>query len=477
MHRHYPNLQKLRLAAALTAALALSGCAVGPDYLRPNSVLPTAYREVPAQVSNENSTIDARWWSLFADPTLDDLVDQALLKNADLRLAVARLEQANAVAREAGAAFFPEIDAQAGGSNSKLSTKTATWSPASPNILHTRSAALTTSYELDLWGRVRRSNEAARASLLGSQYARDAIRLTVAGLVSSNYLALRAYDAELAVNAESLASREASLKLVKTRVNAGLVSPLDLYQAETALATLQAQQSDSRLRRALAENQLALLTGNPELKIEAGDLRQLPLPPQPPAGLPADLIQARPDVREAEQKLIAANANIGVAKAGYYPKFTLTGSVGSESRSLSDLLGAGASTWSIGLGLLMPIIDFGRTSARVDQAKALNEQSLITWENTLQTAYKDVRDALVSLRESGDAETAQNVRVYNAQQALDIANRRYEAGYSGYLDVLDAQRNSNVALLAMIATRQARLTASVNLFRAIGGGWKDETRK
>lgn len=467
------NSPKIQLAAVLSAALALGGCAIGPDYLRPSAWLPAAYREAPPLPPVQNAALDTRWWSLFGDATLNDLVDQALKSNADLRTAIARVEQANAAAREAGAAFFPEIDAQAAGSNSKLSTKTATFNSAAPTILRSRSAALTTSYELDVWGRIRRSNEAARAGLLASEYLRDAIRLTVAGLVSSNYLTLRAADAQLAVAAESLKSREESLQLVKTRVDAGLVSPLDLHQAETALATLQAQQADLRRLRALTEHQLALLTANPELTIAAGDLRQLPLPPLPPAGLPADLIEARPDVREAEQRLVAANANIGVAKAGYYPRFSLTGSVGTESKTLSDLFGAGANTWSLGLGLLMPILDFGRTSARVDQAKALNEQSLIAWQNSLQVAYKEVRDALVNLREHGEAETAQNIRVDSAQKALDIAKRRYEAGYSGYLDLLDAQRSSNDALLAMIGTRQARLAASVDLFRAIGGGWKD----
>ena len=459
----------------IALALALSGCAIGPDYFRPSSALPAAYSE--AAPATQSAAVDARWWSLFADATLNDLVEQALRNNADLRTAIARVEQANALAREAGAAFFPEIDGEASGNNRKLSSKTSSLPAGSPRIQHTRSAALTTSYELDIWGRVRRADESVQASLLASQYSRDAIRLTVAGLVSSNYLALRAYDAELAVTAESLASREASLKLVRTRLDAGLISPLDLYQAEGALATLQAQQAELRRLRALAEHQLALLTANPELQIAAGDIRQLPLPPVPPPGLPADLIETRPDVREAEQQLIAANANIGVAKAGYYPKFSLTGSVGTESKTLGDLFGAGTNTWSIGLGLLMPILDFGRTTARVDQAKALNEQSLIAWQNTLQTAYKEVRDALVNLREHGAAETALNVRVYNAQQALDIANRRYEAGYSGYLDVLDAQRSSNDALLALIASRQARLAAAIELFKAIGGGWKDDAPK
>ncbi|PKO34482.1 MAG: RND transporter [Betaproteobacteria bacterium HGW-Betaproteobacteria-7] len=458
----------------LALALLLTGCSVGPDYLRPSNWLPTAFSSAAPMPETVNPAVEARWWTLFADATLNDLVDQAQRDNADLRTAIARVEQADAAAREAGAYFFPAIDGEAGGSNSKLSTKTATWSANSPEILRTRSAALTTSYEIDVWGRVRRSNEAARANLLASRYGRDAIRLSVAGLVSNTYLNLRALDARLVLTQESLRSRQDSARLVKAQVDAGQVSPLDQYQADGALAALQAQLAELRRDRALAEHQLALLTGNPQLTIAAGDLRQVPLPPLPPSGLPADLVDSRPDIRQAEQQLIAANANIGVAKAGYYPKFSLTGSLGSESKTLSDLFSAGTGTWSLGLGLLMPILDFGRTTARVDQAKAINEQSLIAWQNALQTAYKEVRDALVRLREDGEAEKAQQIRVDNAQQALAIANTRYEAGYTGYLEVLEAQRTSNDALQAMIVSRQARLSASVDLFKALGGGWRDE---
>lgn len=459
----------------LALAVLLSGCAVGPDYLRPANWLPAAFKEAPTAVAEtkiDNPAIVQQWWTLFNDTTLNELVDLALRQNADLRSAVARVEQADAAAREAGASLFPNVDAQAAGSNTHLSEKTATWSVNSPEVLRARSAGLSLSYELDVWGRVRRSNEAARASLLASQYGRDSIRLSVAGLVAANYLNLRALDAQLAITAESLSSREESAKLVKTRVDAGLVSPLDQYQADGALAALQAQQAELRRSRALLAHQLALLTGKPDLEIAAGPLSAIPLPPQPPAGLPADLIEARPDVRQAEQQLIAANANIGVAKAAYYPKFSLTGVLGSESKTLSDLFSSGAGTWSAGLSLLMPIFDFGKTGARVDQAKALNQQSLIAWQKTLETAYKEVRDALVSLNELGTAESAQENRADNARKALDLARLRYDAGYSGYLEVLDAQRSANEAQLAAVATRQARLNAAVELFKALGGGWR-----
>ena len=459
----------IRRLTPIALALALTGCAIGPDYVRPAAPLPASYGEA---TPNQNAAVDARWWALFNDATLNELVEQALANNANLRLAVARVEQADAVAREAGATYLPQIDGNAGLSNTEASTRTATYNSAMPRMRHARSIGLSTAFELDVWGRLRRANESARASLLASQYGRDAVRLSVASLVTNNYLALRAYDAQLALSTQTLRSREASLQLVKRRVDAGLVSPVEVHQAEGLLAAAQAQLAEQRRLRALSEHQLALLTANPELKLAAGDLRQLPLPPQPPAGLPADLIEARPDVRQVEAELIASNAGIGVAKAGYYPKFALTGNLGSESKTLGDLFTAGSNTWSLGLSALVPILDFGRTAARVDQAQAIKQQSLIAWQNTLQTAYKEVRDALVNLQEDANAETAQAARVTAAEQTRRLAALRYEAGHAGYLEVLDAERTANDAQLAHVASRQARLVAAVDLFKALGGGWQ-----
>lgn len=471
------NTRLLKSLAALLAAGALGGCAVGPDYLRPANLLPALFGPAPAEAEVTTATVDARWWQFFNDTTLNELIEQALQKNADLRLAVARVAQADAAAREAGAELYPGINLQAGSSSNKVSSKSATYSPAMPQIRQSRSAGLAVSYELDVWGRVRRSDEAAQAQLLGSRYGRDAVRLSVAGLVANAYLTLRATDAQLAVSQETLATRQQALELVKKRVDAGLGSPVDLHQASGALAAAETQVIELRRQRALGEHQLALLSGNPALRIAppaSADPQLLPLPPLPPAGLPAQLVERRPDVREAEQKLIAANAGIGLAKAGYYPKFTLTGSYGSESKALGDLFAAGAGTWGLGLNLLLPLLDYGRTEARVDQAKAVNEQSLIAWENTLQGAYKDVRDALVNSREQAAAEQAQQVRVDQARETLRLVDLRYRAGHAGYLEVLDAQRTLNDAQLQQITTRQARLAAAVGLFKALGGGWQAE---
>lgn len=454
----------------LALALALSACTIGPDYIRPQSPLPASYPTAAGETANP--AVNARWWALFGDETLNALIDKAQAGNASIRQAVARVEQAEGVAREAGLAFLPQIDASANLSNTKASTRTSTFVASQPVIRRGRSVGLSTSYELDIWGRVRRANEAVQASLLASGYARDAIRLSVAGLISSNYLALRSYDAQIAVLGDTLATRQRSLSLMKNRLQAGLTAEAEVLSAETALAAADAQLGELRRLRQLSEHQLALLTGDPELRIVAGGLRQLPLPPQAPAGLPSELVEARPDIRQAEQELIAANAGIGLAKAGYLPKFTLTASVGSESKLLSDLVTPGAGTWSAGLGMLMPLLDFGRTSARVDQARALNQQSVIAWQNALLTAYKEVRDALVNLREDGEIEAAQQRRVASADKALKLAEMRYTAGLSSHLELLEAQRAANDAKLAQVATRQARLVAAVDLFKALGGGWQ-----
>lgn len=455
------------------AALALAGCALGPDYIRPESTLPAAYAEAPA-TEQADPDILPTWWAHFQDPLLDRLVGQALARNADVRTAVARVEEAEALAREAGAALFPQIDLDVASSRSRVSAMTATPMPAgTPQLRNARSAALVTSYEIDVWGRVRRANEAVRSQALASRYGQDAVRLTVAGLVANSYLALRAYDAQLAVTRDSLLSREDSLKLVRARVEAGLVSPLDQHQAESELAATQARAAELRRLRALTLHQLALLVAEPNLAIEPGQLESLPLPPVPPAGLPSSLVQGRPDIRQAEENLAAATATIGVARAGYFPRFNLTGSLGSQSKTLSDLFSAGATTWSLGLGLLVPVLDFGRTSARVDQAGARAKQSLAAYQDALQTAFKEVNDALAGLRENAIGEEAQAARVEASGKALELARLRYEAGYSGYLEVLDAQRSHNDARLSLVATRQARLAAAVDLFKALGGGWKD----
>jgi len=246
-----------------------------------------------------------------------------------------------------------------------------------------------------------------------------------------------------------------------------------VQQAEGALATYTAAQVQLEKNRALAESLLGLLVGQPGLKVAAGDLRNLPVPPTPPAGLPSSLLEARPDVRKAETDLIAANARIGVAKAALFPSITLTGTFGRESRDLSDLFSPAAAVWSIGAGLTQPIFEGGRLRAQVEQVSAQQKQSLEAYRKSVQTAFREVNDALITVRQNGDSEVALGQAMQAAKRSLQLAQARYDSGYSPYLEVLTAQRTSNDATLAWVQNRQARLSSSVDLFKALGGGWKD----
>jgi len=471
MSRFDQAIPKFRLAGALTAAMLLAGCAVGPDYLRPAAQLPEQHKEAAPQAAAV-APINPEWWTLFGDAGLNALVAQALEANQDLQAAVARLEAAEAAAREAGADYAPSVSLAASSSRQRSSGETFNGQRMGEATYNNRRAALSLNYEVDLWGRVRRANEAARAEALAGRFGRDSLRLTLIGQIANEYLSLRSLDGQLEVTGQTLLSRQEALKIVKVRLDAGSASGLELAQAESALNAAQAQLSQLKRQRALAENQLGLLAGQPGLKIAAASLDNIPLPPTPPASLPSALLEARPDVRQAEEKLVAANARIGVAKAAYFPSIGLTGLWGGESIALSNLFGSGATIWSAAINLAMPIFDAGRTGARVDQASASQKESLANYRKTVQVAFKEVNDALVGLREYAEEETAYADQVTAAQRALDLAQARYASGYSGYMDLLDAQRTLNAAKLQYLASRRNRLGAAVDLFKALGGGWQ-----
>lgn len=470
--KQLPQFDLLRYRTPVILGLVLlSGCtAVGPNYQRPEVSLPPDYSEASNEAVTTTAPVQRDWWRLFHDSTLDRLMEQALSENQDLQMAISRVAEAEALVREAQSAFYPSVNLEAGETRSR-SAKTAT---SSPSVQNTNLLMLSTAFELDVWGKLRRANEAALAQALATRYARDTVQLSIAGLVSNSYLALRAYDAQLAVTVATIESREGSLDIVRNRVDAGLASPLDLHQAEGSLAAAKAQLATLRRQRALVEHQLGVLTGDPGLTIAPGDLNQLPVPPVPPPGLPSQLLEARPDIQQAEQELVAANAEIGVAKAAYYPTISLTGTLGTQSPELSNLFTSPANLWSLGWDLVTPVFEGGRISAQVDQVTAHRQQVVANYRKTVQTAFQEVNDALVSLRESANGEQAEAEQVAAAKKALDLAKIRYDAGYSSYLEVLDAERTVNDALLSYIATRQSRLTAAVDLFKALGGGWEGE---
>ncbi len=461
-------LRPVNPAFPAALALLLAGCTVGPDYQRPSPVaLPAAYE---AGTAPADAAVQREWWKLYKDAQLDALVAAALERNADARIAAARIEETDANLREAGASFLPPVDLAASPSRQQVSTRLATVAQQ-PLVRSNARLALTTSFELDFWGRLRRGVEAARANALASRYGRDVVALSLSGLVAQTYFSVRSLDAQLLVTRESLRSREESYRTVRDRASGGIASDLELNQAEVARRDASSQLTELQRQRELVVHQLGALTGKPDLALGGGDIRSLPLPPVPPTGIPASLLERRPDIRQAEQALVAANAQIGVARAAMLPTISLTGSYGSESRDLADLLSRGTNIWSLAFGLALPVFDWGRLQARSDAASARARQSLGGYQKAIESGFRDVADALTNLRQYALAEEDVEARVRAARSSLELAQLRYKSGYSGYLEVLDAQRTANEAELALLRNRQSRLSASVDLMKALGGGW------
>jgi multidrug efflux system outer membrane protein len=456
----------------LLLSASLSGCKMlGPDFKLPFINLPKKYPEPEVASPAPPIGAPANWWLLYGDPMLDDLVATGLKNNTDVRIAIERIEEAEALVREAAAALFPQIDASGAASRSRVSQRTGTQPLLSPVIRNNFQLSVSTSFELDFWGRLRRAQEAARAQYMATRYSRDVVALTLTATIAQTYFAIRSLDAQIIVSEESLRAAEESLDIAQKRAQAGLTSDLDVNQSAANRAQLAAQLKDLQRQRAATVHQLGVLTGLLDVEVPPGDVRQLPLPPVPPAGLPSALLERRPDIREAEATLQSANAQIGIARAAQFPTFSLTGAFGFQSRELSTLFSPGAKIWSIGVDALGPILDWGRYQARTEQAEARARQAALTYEKTAQTAFREVSDALSNVRYSAEAEQDLRERVDQARNALRLSTLRYESGYSAYLEVLDAQRTLNDAQLALVRNRQQYLAFTVDLMNALGGGW------
>jgi len=458
---------------ALAGVLLLGGCMLGPDYERPAMDLPKAYTEPEVGAT---APVPSDWWKLYGDPTLNELIAAALERNADIRLAVARIEEADANLRAASAAFLPEIDLGGNANRTRSSTTMVLPPPSGVSVVRNDvRLALSTSFELDFWGRLRRSVEAVRAQMLATRYAGDVVALTFQGLTAQAYFALRSLDAQLIVTRETMATRENALVYVRARAKGGVASELEVAQAEGARADIATQFKDLVRQRALIEHQLATLTGRLDLAVATGDLRTLPMPPLPPSGLPSALLERRPDIQQAEQQLVSANAQIGVAKAAMFPTISLTGFAGGESATLSTLLNdRGSEIWSVGFGLNLPLFDAGRYRALTDAAIARRRQAVAGYQKAVETGFREVADALATVRLTSSSEEDYQVSVAAARRALRLSRMRYEAGYSPFLEVLDAQRTANTTELAALRNRQSLLSASVDLMKALGGGWSAE---
>lgn len=450
-----------RLVPAI-AVLALTACAVGPDYQRPALELPAAFEGADAAAAP--LPVPANWWTLYQDPVLDKLVAAGLARNADVQLAAARVEEAQAALRESGASLWPSVDGSAS------AARASTGGSADTAFALGASA----SYELDLWGRLRRTQSAARAALLASRYAQDTVAISLTGAIARAYFAARSLDSQASASMDTLRAAGESLALAQKRADAGVSSQLDVHQAEGLRALAAAQAKDIARQRAVVLHELGVLTGQLELDLASGTLQALPEPPLPPPGLPSTLLTRRPDLRQAEAQLAAATHRIGAARAAQFPTLKLTAAAGSQSAELDSLLSAGSEVWSVGAGLLGPLLNAGQYRARTDQAIARARQAEAQYLAAARDAFRDVADALSSVRLAREAEADLANRVAQAEQALRLATRRYDSGYSAYLEVLDAQRTVNDAQLAFLRNRQAYLSYTVDLMTALGGGWNPE---
>lgn len=451
----------MKRALVLAATLALGGCMVGPNYQRPDLPLPGTYGDAAAP--DAKIGVPAQWWMLYGDPTLDALVRSGLEKNADVRLAAARVEEAEALLREAHATLlFPLVQGQAGAARGR-SLQFGTG--------NNFTLGLSTSFEVDLWGRLRRAERATRDALLASQYGEDTVALTLAATIARTYFAALSLDSQYAASQEILQASDESLTLARRRSEGGVGSDLDVYQAGSLRSQAAAQAKEIARQRAVIVHQLGVLSGRLDVTVPTRDVTALPIPPLPPAGLPSELLERRPDVRQAEATLAGATERIGVARASQFPTLSLTGSLGVQSGDLDRLFSTGSRVWSVGAGILGPVIDAGRYAARTDQAVAQAKQAEAGYQRAVENAFRDVSDALSNVRLAADQEADLAARVENARGALRLARLRYDSGYSAYLEVLDAQRTLNDALLAFIRNRQAYLSFTVDLMNALGGGW------
>ena len=455
--------------------LGLTACTVGPDYERPKMDLPAQYTgETPVSATASTlqpSVMRRDWWALFNDPELDRLVNLALANNADLQMAVARIVQAQGLAMQAGAAQYPSLSLNGSGTRA---SKGAAASGTGLTYLDSNYAGnVGLSYEIDLWGQVRRSVESADAQVKASMFDRDTVQLVLEGSVARAYINLRSLDAQIRVTENSIHTRRESLRIVHARFAGGLVSPLDINQAEAALASLQATQTELIRQRAVVQNQLAVLTGKLDLNIVPADLASLPIPPIPPAGMPSELLEGRPDVRKAEEQLVSANAQIGVAKANFFPSFSLTGLYGAQSVGFTNFLASSGAIWAATLGVAQPLFTGGALTGALNTAKGKQQEAAANYVKTVRTAFGEVSDALVSVRQTRETEQHLTEQVNASGKAQQIAIVRYQNGYSDYLYVLESQRVANEANLAYARNRAARLLAGVDLFKALGGGWQE----
>ena len=461
----------------IAGAVFVSSCTLGQNYKRPAIQTPSTYRSASGDASAA-SLADLQWFELFRDDTLTGLVKTALQENFELRIAAERVLQARAAYGITRSGQWPSVDVSADLTATRSSQKGAIAgipAEADTSVSYTQ-AGFSLGWELDVWGRLRRLSEAARAQYLATEEARRGVITTLVADVSDTYLALRALDLELDIAKRTRDVANDNLRLTEARRANGVASGLDVRQAEQLLFTATGQIASIEREIALAENTLSLLLGHVPEDIPRGrPLEALQAPPSVPAGLPSALLERRPDIRRAEQELVAANAQIGAAKAEYFPRISLTGFLGGQSRALTDLLSAPARLATASVGATAPVFNAGRTRSNVKLAESIHRGTLLNYQRVIYTAFKDVSDGLAAYTKTDQQRTQQERLVEALGAASQLATQRYQGGLDSYLPVLDAQRNLFQGELELARLRQQQLAAVVQLYRALGGGWSSSS--
>jgi multidrug efflux system outer membrane protein len=462
--------KSLILLVAMAMPIALSGCVTLPEMKQLKADLPASWQDGKPQ-----ETVAADWWKAYNDPALDALMAEALAHNRDLKLAAARIEEVRANLGLADADRYPEV--QVGGNVGRNRVTSKGTMPVTSPTNNNFKLNLQAAWEVDLWGRYREASAAARADLLASEFARRGIQSSLTSTVAQSYFSLAALDAGTRLVQDTLANRREAVALQRLRFEGGVASELALRQAEAELASVAISLAQLGQQVRQQELGLAVLLGREPRSIMEGTLSrgarlaEITLPPAVPAGLPSDLLLRRPDLRQAEQKLLSTQARIREAGAAIYPNLSLTANLGTESKALADLFSGPAGFWGLAAGLSQTLFNAGRTEAAIKAADARQDQALIAYEQSLQVAFKEVLDALILHRQARETGEEEVRRLGALKRAAELAELRYQNGVSNYLEVLDARRNLFQAEQGGIEARRMQLAATAYLFMALGGGW------
>ena len=453
------------------AVILLASCKLGPNYKRPKIDAPSVYRAADQQAATQNAASlgDEKWWTVYQDPALQQLVRTALAENYDVRIAASRVMQAQALLGITRADQFPTVTAGAAGSNERI--------PQSVAGRETNTGAMAVNlslfWELDFWGKFRRATEAARANLLATEWGQRAVMTSLVSNVATSYFQLRELDLELEISKQTLSTREESLRLVKVRAQGGVTSMIDVRQSEQLVYGAAANIPDLERRIEQQENFISVLIGkNPGPIIRGKPLIENAISATVPAGLPSALLERRPDIQSAEQLLVAANARIGVAKAAYFPQIALTGVGGFQSSALTSLFSGPAGFWNAGAQLVQPIFTGGRIRSGVRLSKAQQQEAELFYKQTIQQAFRDISDSLIAYSKNQEFRQQQDLLTKAAEDATRLSDVRYRGGAASYLEVLDSDTRYFSARLSLAQAELNERLALVQVYNALGGGWE-----